>query len=383
MNDIDADNGNQPDLQVSYLENNNVSLKLQGNWLMDQEIPSEKETLSQILRRATIQSIQFDTKMLGKWDNCLLIFLRTIFLWADQQGIPVKTEGLPQGVQGLIRLATAVPIKDTGQDPEESSLLSKIGDVSVKITQSSGETLEFIGETFLSLARFLRGKARFRMTDLLQFIQQASAEALPIVTLITFLMGVILAFVGAVQLQQFGAEIFVADLVAIGMVREMAPLMTAIIMAGRSGAAFAAQLGTMMVNEEIDAFKTMGFSPMDFLVLPRLIALSLMFPLLALYADFMGILGGAVIGVTMLDISITQYFEQTRGALHVTHFALGLFKAVIYGALVAMAGCMRGMQSGRSASAVGSATTSAVVTAIVWIIVASAITTMIYSVLGV
>jgi phospholipid/cholesterol/gamma-HCH transport system permease protein len=383
MNDIDTDNGNQPDLRVLHLEGDVVSLKLQGNWLMEQEIPTEKDTFSQILRRPSIQSITFDTKLLGKWDNRLLIFLRTILLWAEQQGISIKTEGLPESVRGLLRLSTAVPVKDTGHDPEESSLLSKIGDVSIKFTRSGEETLEFIGETFLSFVRLLRGKARFRMVDLWYFIQQAGVEALPIVTLITFLMGVILAFVGAVQLKQFGAEIFVADLVAIGMVREMAPLMTAIIMAGRSGAAFAAQLGTMMVNEEIDAFKTMGFSPMDFLVLPRLIALSLMFPLLALYADFMGMLGGAVIGISMLDLSFTQYFEQTRGALTITHFTLGLIKAVIYGALVAVAGCMRGMQSGRSASAVGSATTSAVVTAIVWIIVASAITTMIYSVLGI
>jgi phospholipid/cholesterol/gamma-HCH transport system permease protein len=184
-------------------------------------------------------------------------------------------------------------------------------------------------------------------------------------------------------LQQFGAEIYVANLVGIAMVREMGALMTAIILAGRSGAAFAAQLGTMMVNEEIDAFKTMGFSEMDFLVLPRLLALSLMVPLLALYADFLGIIGGAVVGIGMMDLNLLQYFEQTRSALTPNHFILGLIKAVIYGGLVALAGCLRGMQSGRSASAVGSATTSAVVTSIVWVIVACAITTVIYNVLGV
>ncbi|NOQ98388.1 MAG: hypothetical protein GQ561_09500 [Calditrichae bacterium] len=370
-------------LDFSYSNDDQVTLILAGDWKMGQPLPDEKEALSGILRRPGVTTINFDASKLSSWDSAILVFLRTIFLWAEQQQIPVNTDGLPKGLQTLLKLATAVPERDTGRDPMEASLLSRIGDVSVSLTRSTAETLEFLGEAFLSFIRFLRGKARFRRYDFLQLLQETGAQALPIVTLINFLMGVILAFVGAIQLQQFGAEIFVANLVAIGMVREMGALMTAIILAGRSGAAFAAQLGTMMVNEEIDAFKTMGLSEMDFLVLPRLLALSLMVPLLALYADFLGIIGGAVVSVSMMDISVLQYFEQTRGALNPTHFLLGLIKAGIYGALVALAGCLRGMQSGRSASAVGSATTSAVVTGIVWVIVACAITTVIYSVLGV
>jgi len=370
-------------LNITYSSDDEVTLILAGNWKMGEPLPSEKEALSGILRQPRVKSIHFNSEKLLLWDSAILVFLRTIFLWAEQQQILVQLDGLPQGLQKLLKLATAVPERETGRDPMEASLLSRIGDVSVSLTRSTAETLEFVGEVSLSLMRFLRGKARFRRYDFMQLLQESGAQALPIVSLITFLMGVILAFVGAVQLQQFGAEIFVANLVAIGMVREMGALMTAIILAGRSGASFAAQLGTMMVNEEIDAFKTMGFSEMDFLVLPRLLALSLMVPLLALYADFLGIIGGAVVSVTMLDISVLQYFEQTRSALTPLHFLLGLIKAAIYGALVALAGCLRGMQSGRSASAVGSATTSAVVTGIVWIIVACAITTVIYSVLGV
>lgn len=370
-------------LDITYSKDDQVTLLLAGNWNLNQPLPGEKEALSGILRHPRVKEIRFDTNKLVGWDSAILVFLRTIFLWAEQQQIPVNLNGLPQGLQKLLKLATAVPERETGRDPMETSLLSRIGDVSIGLTRSTAETLEFVGEVFLSFMRFLRGKARFRRDDFLQVLQESGAQALPIVSLITFLMGVILAFVGAVQLQQFGAEIFVANLVAIGMVREMGALMTAIILAGRSGAAFAAQLGTMMVNEEIDAFKTMGFSEMDFLVLPRLLALSLMVPLLALYADFLGIIGGAVVSITMLDISVLQYFEQTKSALTPLHFILGLIKAALYGALVALAGCLRGMQSGRSASAVGSATTSAVVTGIVWIIVACAITTVIYSVLGV
>jgi phospholipid/cholesterol/gamma-HCH transport system permease protein len=196
-------------------------------------------------------------------------------------------------------------------------------------------------------------------------------------------VGLILAFVGAVQLKLFGAQIYVADLVGIGMAREMGAMMTAIVMAGRTGAAFAAQLGTMVVNEEIDALKTLGIAPMEFLVLPRMLALVLMLPLLCLYANLMGILGGGLIGVGLLDISPMAYLNQTRAALNLTQFVVGLVKAGVFGVLVALSGCLRGMQSGRSASAVGEAATSAVVTAIVSIIVSDAILTVIFDRIGI
>ena len=197
------------------------------------------------------------------------------------------------------------------------------------------------------------------------------------------LTAVILAFVGAVQLLMFGAQIFVADLVGIAMLRVMGAIMVGIIMAGRTGAAFAAQIGTMQVNEEIDALQTLGISPMEFLVLPRMIALIIMMPLLCVYADLMGILGGMIVGVGMLDISMVQYYQQTRAALNLNHFWIGLFQAGVFGVLVALAGCLRGIQCGRSASAVGDAATSAVVTGIVSIVVATAIITVICNVLGI
>jgi phospholipid/cholesterol/gamma-HCH transport system permease protein len=214
-------------------------------------------------------------------------------------------------------------------------------------------------------------------------IFDCGAAALPIVTLISFLVGLILAFVGAVQLQQFGAQIYVADLVGIAMAREMGALMAAIIMSGRTGAAFAAQLGTMQVNEEIDALSTFGLSSMDFLVLPRMIALIAMMPLLCIYADLMGILGGALVGVGMLHLSVTQYANETIQGVHLSDFAVGLVKSSVFGVIVAIAGCMRGIQSGRSASAVGLAATSAVVTAIVFIIVTDGLFAVLTNVLGV
>ena len=226
------------------------------------------------------------------------------------------------------------------------------------------------------------GRARYRHSDLLLLLQQAGIEALAIVALVAFLLGLILAFVSAIQLQQFGAAIYVADLVGIAMVRDMGALITAIVMAGRSGAAYAAQLGTMKVNEEIDALATMGIDPMEFLVLPRMVALVLMMPLLTLFADAMGMLGGLLVGVGMLDLSFTAYFQQSVGAISVTHLLGGLFKGAVYGILIAVAGGLRGMQSGRSAGAVGSAATSAVVTGVVWIIAAAGIFSFVFYLLG-
>jgi phospholipid/cholesterol/gamma-HCH transport system permease protein len=188
--------------------------------------------------------------------------------------------------------------------------------------------------------------------------------------------------VGAAQLQAFGAAIFVANLVGIAVVRDMAAIMTAIVMAGRSGAAFAASLGTMQSNQEIDALRTAGISPIDYLVLPRVIALVLMMPLLALFADAVGVLGGAVVGMVMLDLSATRYLEQTREALTMGYLLGGLFKATVYGALVAIAGCWRGMLSGRTAAAVGQATTSAVVVGILLIISAAGLFAVVFYVLG-
>ncbi len=235
----------------------------------------------------------------------------------------------------------------------------------------------------VAFLRFLTGKARFRRRDLALLIESCGVQALPIVTLICFLVGLILAFIGAIQLQLFGAEIFIADLVGIAMVRLMAAIMTGIVLAGRTGGAFAAQLGTMQVNQEIDALRTLGIDPMEFLVLPRMLALGLMMPLLCLYANVMGILGGMVVGVGMLDIGLIQYYNQTVQAVNLWNLGIGLFSGTLFGIIVALSGCMRGMQCGRSASSVGDAATSAVVTAIVGIIITTALVTLICNALGI
>ncbi len=313
-----------------------------------------------------------------------MIFLIDLIKYCQKNDIQVSRETLPVGAQKLLQLSFAVPErKGARRTTLGQPVLTKIGNVTIEMHRNWSDLLAFLGEVILGILNFFRGRARFRYSDLFFQIEAAGPSALLIVTLISLLVGMILAFVGAVQLRIFGAEIYIANLVGLGMAREMGAMMTAIIMAGRTGAAYAAQLGTMQVNEEIDALKTMGISPIEFLVFPRLLALCLMMPLLCIYADFMGIIGGAIVSATMLDISFFQYFQQIQGFVPLKHFSVGIFKAGVFGILVATSGCFRGLQCGRSASAVGFAATSAVVTSIVLIIVADAIITVVCQLIGI
>lgn len=361
-----------------------LRIGLTGEWKTGPP-PSPAAVLgSSLASGAGVARIVFDTSGLAGWDSGLLTFLLQLCERCSAAGIAVERDGLPPGVRRLLNLATAVPErKGARRESRRESFLARVGAAAERSGRSSRDAFAFIGEVTVAVFRMFRGKARFRRSDLLETIQECGAQALPIVSLISLLVGLILAFVGAIQLKMFGAQIYVADLVGIAMVREMAAIMTGIIVTGRTGASFAAKLGTMQVNEEIDAMRTMGFSPIEFLVLPRMVALFLMMPLLCLYADLMGVLGGMIVGVTMLDLGVVQYFLQTQAAVKLDNLWIGLFSSAVFGVLVALAGCLRGIQCGRSASAVGEATTSAVVTGIVSIIVATAVITVVCNVLGI
>ena len=245
------------------------------------------------------------------------------------------------------------------------------------------ESVAFLGETVLAFARLVTGRAAFRARDLAIVVQDTGPQALGIVALINFLVGVIVAFVGAIELRRFGAAIYVADLVAIATVRELGCIMTGIIMAGRTGSGFAAQLGSMNVNQETEALVTMGIRPVDFLVGPRVLALCVMMPLLCVYADLIGILGGAAVAVGMLGQSPLEYWVETQHAIGFANIGLGIGKSVVFGALIAIAGCLRGMRSGHDAAAVGEAATSAVVLAITWIIASDGIFAVICDLVGI
>jgi phospholipid/cholesterol/gamma-HCH transport system permease protein len=358
-------------------------LQLTGSWTLQGHPPSADEVRKRIESESTVQKLDFDTRDVTGWDSGLLVFVLNVRKICAGKEIDMDVGGLPAGVRKLIDLAAAVPERKGARRGEErESLLEQVGKGWLDVVRSGGDIVEFLGEAVVSFGRLLAGKARFRRADFVVVIQECGAQALPIVSLISILVGLILAFVGAVQLEQFGAQIFVANLVGIATAREMGAMMTGIIMAGRTGAAFAAQLGTMQVNEEIDALKTLGFSPMDFLVLPRMMALIVMMPLLTLYACLLGILGGMIVGVGMLDLTLTQYIHQTQSALGLNDFAYGLVKSSVFGVLIAISGCLRGIQCGRSASAVGDAATSAVVMAIILIIVTDGLFAVVSNVVG-
>jgi phospholipid/cholesterol/gamma-HCH transport system permease protein len=370
-------------LTTKRLADGTLIVVIRGRWQTGRPLPSPP-AVDTLLTEADTQRIQFDCLGLDRWDSSLAVFLSTLMDRCLSLGIDVDVNSLPAGVRRLLSLAESAPRKEAAEPtPDGHALLTWLSETVRAVARQATQTLAFTGELGLSLTRLARGKARYRSEDLLITAQDCGWQALPIVSLISILVGLILAFMGAVQLKLFGAQIYVADLVGIGMAREMGAVMTGVIMAGRTGAAFAANLGTMQVNEEIDALQTLGLSPMDYLVLPRMAALIVMMPLLCIYANVMGILGGMLVGVGAFDISMIQYLNQTRNALSITHFGIGIAKSIVFGMIVAFCGCMQGLNCGRSAAAVGKATTSAVVMSIVYIVVADGIFAVLANVLGI
>ncbi len=371
---------------VSYerTPDNDLVVRIRGPWHIGKNLPPATSLLSELKAGATPRRVLLDTSGLSGWDSGLLAFLTETTEICKARSIEDDRSGLPTGLRRLLELSETVPEKKGArQEAKKASFFERVGNVTLGYGTSVSDFLSFVGELTLALGKFVRGKARYRKVDFFEAIQDCGANAVGIVALIAFLVGVILAFMGAVQLQQFGAAIYVADLVGIGMVREMGAMMTAIIMSGRTGAAFAAKLGTMKVTQETDALTTMGISPLEFLVLPRFLALILMMPLLCLFADVVGILGGMFVGVFMLNLSASSYLRETISTLTLVNLVGGLLKATAYGGLVAIAGCLRGFQCGNSSSAVGDAATQAVVMSIVMVVVACGLFAVIFNFLGI
>ena len=358
-------------------------LELRGDWIVRSgEWVKTERIFEELHQQSGVSELEFDMQRLGSWDTSLLVFVTRVENWCKEQNLKLRRSSLPAGIDSLIALSEEVPERKTGRGERKStSLFEMVGHAALDVGSGLSRALAFIGETLLSFGRILSGGAAFDWRLFWLTMQECSAQALPIVGLISFLTGLIFAFVGAVQLRQFGAGIYVANLVAVAMAREMGPIMTGIIMAGRTGAAFAAQIGSMKVSEEIDALRTLAISPMDFLVSPRLIALSLMMPLLVLYSDLIGILGGSVVGLSFLGISWPQYWNQTTGSMGLVDIFEGLFKGAVFGVIVAAAGCERGIECGNNAAAVGNAATSAVVLGITWIVISDAIIDVVQEVL--
>ena len=354
-----------------------------GNWRMNAQIP-ENSTLFATLAESETLSLDYATDELENWDTSLLALLVRLEHAARDRGLESKREALPEGLRRLLDMAFAVPPSEGAKKAaSEENVFVRIGDALMRFPRVLEELAIFQGELVLALGRLLRGTSDMRLRDFIGIALDCSLHALPIIMLTSTLFGMILAFVGAVQLTQFGAQIYVAGLVGIAMLRVMGAVLVGVVMAGRTGASYAAIIGTMQVNEEVDALVTFGISPMDYLVLPRIIALVIMVPLLTLYADLMGIIGGFLVGVFMLGISPAEYYNATANMVALQHLFVGQVYALAFGAIVGFCGCYQGLRCGRSAEAVGQAATAAVVTAIVWIIIATAIITVICNVLNV
>lgn len=315
------------------------------------------------------------------WDSSLPLFLGQVRRGAEAIHARFDVGELPEGVEKLLEQMRPHGA-GKGEAPVRPDLFTAVGTATHKLVDEVRDLAKLVGECSFSAGRFVRGQAQFRWQDCFAEMQACGVMALPIVSVIAVLVGVILAYQAAAQLRQFGADIYVADMVGAAMVREMGPLMTAIVLAGRTGAAFAATLGSMKANEEIDAFETLGVSPVDFLVMPRITALLAMLPLLVLFANALGMIGGLIIAAGILDIPASLYWSETKSFVDLSDLFTGLIKAATYGGIIGAAGCLRGLQAERSAGGVGAAATSAVVTAILLIIVVNAIYAVVFNILG-
>ena len=355
-------------------------LQVSGRWTLEQHKPELNTVWRQGGRLPEQLAVQVAVEA---WDSSLLALLRRLQRLAAEHGVALDLLGLPDGVERLLEMAASPSTQAQEAAKPNYGWVSRVGVGAQNVAAAVASSCIFIGEVMQALGRLMTGKARMRMVDFWMALQQCGPGALPIVALIASLVGLILAFVGAAQLEAFGAQLYIANMVAIGMTREMGALMTAIIMAGRTGAAYAAELGSMQANEEIDALKTFGFPPLEFLVLPRLLALLVSMPILTVFADALGVLGGFVIGSGLFDISATQYINQSLAMLSMTDFLIGLFKSLVFAILIGLIGCYYGLSCGRNAQAVGQATTSAVVSIIVALVVSDAAITLICTQLGI
>jgi phospholipid/cholesterol/gamma-HCH transport system permease protein len=362
---------------VSRGQDGRLRVLLSGRWALADGLPSSEPLLRELASEPRPPAVQFEARALREWDSSLVTFVHQAAAAAAERGVAFDASALPEGARRLLDLAAAVKPRVEAAAALDDAVSARVGRVALKGWDTASDAVRFLGETAFAFRDLLRGRARFRRVDLMHALEATGVAALGIVALINFLIGAVLAFVGAVQLQQFGASIYVANLVAIGITRELGPLMTGIVMAGRTGASFAAVLGTMTVNEEVDALKTMGLRPVEFLVLPRVIATALMMPALVAYADLMGLLGGLFVGVTTLDLGAQEYVRATQSSLPLRHVFIGLGKSVAFGIVVAITGCSYGIRCGRSAAAVGEATTKAVVSGIVFVVVVDAVCTVV------
>ena len=321
----------------------------------------------------SVTKLRVEAPAAWRWSTPDAAFLAQLLRELEVSGQSVTFEGLPPELQKLLALARATRPAPPAESARPAGLSERIGLLVLRQTDDARAFVALLGEVVLLLPRFFAARAKVRAAEVLEVLAESGNRALPIVAVVNLLMGAILAFVGAVQLKAFGAGIYVANLVGIAAVRELTPMLVAIVLAGHTGASFAARIATMQSNEEVDALITLGVSPAEFLVLPRVVALSLLMPLLYVYGCVFALAGGMAVSMPVLDVSATAYLAQTQHAIADAQFVIGALKALVFGGLVALIGCHYGLRAPRSAAGVGTATTSAVVSSIVGVIALDAV----------
>ncbi len=347
---------------------------LAGDWSIEHAQPHLRELLGNAtVGTHTPRRLSFDAADLGEWDSTLLIFVARCQDYCDAQKLELDLSAMPEQVRRLHALAVAVPERSQVAVPAKKSFASRMGTSALDAWRDIQAAVTYVGEVAIALGGLFTRRVHMRWREFFVVVQTNSSGALPIVTLIAVLIGVIIAFLGVVVLKRFGAGYYVSYLVGFGMLREMGALMTGIIIAGRTGAAFAAELGSMKITEEIDALTTLGISPIEHLVLPRVLGIFVMMPLLTIYADIVGIVGGMMVSALLLDLSFKQFTTGMLQAVTISDALLGIFKGTIFGFIVGVSGTMKGLQTGSDAGAVGRAATAAVVLGITLIITANAV----------
>ena len=362
--------GSDPPVAEWVVDKSACVLRLCGDW---------RNPRGQILLPAvpagSCTRVRIDARALIAWDTALAARLWHQLAALRRQGAELELGGLPQGLQDVLDLA--LPRAATAPDAGAAAparAASKRSEAAITIT--------FFGDTLIALARLLRGRTSMRLGDVLRHVDETGPRSLPIVLLTCSLIGLMLAYMGGAQLNRIGAQNSLADVVTVGMVRELAGMMTGIILAGRLGAAFAAQIATMQANEEIDALRVLGIDPVGYLVMPRLIALLVVASPLIAFGAAAGIAAGLPAAWFAYGVDPAVYLHKCVASLTMAHVAIGLFKGMLYVALVALAGCREGLHAGRTAQAVGAAATAAVVKSLVWIVIAATATTIVFTSLG-
>lgn len=354
---------------ITVLDGTTLRIRLQGR--IDRSTCSDiLERVPDCFRMTSLETIEIDFSETTRFDDYGVLVLLEIRRCAHRLGKTVFLVNIGDGVSKILGLTGFDRmIERSGIDrPSPPNALIRLGAFVIECFQNAGSVVSFLGNLLLLFLYVLRHPTSLRYDDTVLHMRTTGVDALPIVGLISFLLGLIMAFMSSLQLAQFGANVFVASLVALAMVSELGPIMTAIVIAGRSGSAYAAEIATMGISEEIDALKTMGFDPVLFLALPRMVASMLMIPILTLFSDIFAIAGGLLVGVTMLDLTPVTYMSQTLKSLRLFDVLWGMLKSGVFAFLISWVGCLRGFQARGGASAVGHAATSSVVTSIFLII---------------